>query len=42
MEREMDERVVRRVRIRVTRGWVECTFEMADRADKESEAIKNV
>jgi len=34
-------RVMRRVWIRVTRGWVEWTFEMADRTDRESETMRN-
>jgi len=39
---DFEGRVVRRVWIRVTRRWVEWTFEMADRADKESEIMRNV
>jgi len=28
--------------MRVTRGWEECTLEMADRAERESEMIRKV
>ena len=38
----MDDRVVRRVWIRVTRGWEEWTLEIADRVNKESEAMRNM
>ena len=39
-ERGMEDRVTRRVWMRVTRGWKECTLEIADRAVRESAMIR--
>mgnify|MGYP006965723868 CR=1 FL=1 len=36
----MEDRMVRRVWTRVTRGWKECTLEMADRAVRKSAMIR--
>ena len=40
MERGIEDRVARRVWMRVTRGWKECTLEMADRAGRESAMMR--
>ena len=39
-ERSMHDGVAKRVWTRVTRGWKECTLEMADRAIRESVMIR--
>ena len=39
-EREMVDRVARRVWMHVTREWKECTFEMANRAGRGSVMIR--
>jgi len=36
----MEVRVERRVRVRLTRGWVEDVLEMADKEERESEQVR--